>query len=710
MSKNIFTLLTGAALLLNIHFLSGQNSISGTVKSNRDKVLSGANIVIKNTNAGAASDQEGRYAIHGLKDGNYEIRVSYFGFETVERPVKLSGEDVSLDFVLQETSIDLNAVVVTGTRTEKSLKNTPVLTQSINIRELLNKDATDITQALESVVPGIEFSNTASGKSVSLQGLDPQYMLFLVDGERLAGDTYGDIDYSRINMAAIERIEVVKGAASTLYGSNALGGVINIITKTPSRKLDLFASSRFSKFNTRNYQLSAGSKAGKFSTQTSVVFDKTDGYDLLEGNSYRTQEREDALVINEILKYSHSRNFLVEARLSVLNKNRDNTSEELYDRRNRDLTYGMKASWFINPENTVTLSWNSDNYELLNKVSEDEQESDYDNLYNNARLLGNFNLTKWSILTAGAEYICEKLDAPRNNIEDQSHIDYIVYAQEDIRLGEKLNVLGGFRAHNNSQYGWHYTPQVSALYKMGHLALRSNFGMGYKTPSLKEKYMSFQIPAPGPPMFLVGYEGLKPETSKYTSLSAEYTRRGVSFSVSLYNNDIADMITENLDEYTVKPGGIIEYAYRNYDHVRLKGVDVLLKTKVARNLLVSGTVTFSEKYDEVAGKAFDNVRNFTGKFNADYNLNTCCYNLDLNLQSNYYGAKSIYLMDEKTHQTRKVDLESFSLWKLTSTHTFKSNYFVKAGLDNIFNFKDKSGGYNHGTPGRVFFAGVGIHL
>ncbi len=710
MSKNIFTLLTGAALLLNIHFLSGQNSISGTVKSNRDKVLSGANIVIKNTNAGAASDQEGRYAIHGLKDGNYEIRVSYFGFETVERPVKLSGEDVSLDFVLQETSIDLNAVVVTGTRTEKSLKNTPVLTQSINIRELLNKDATDITQALESVVPGIEFSNTASGKSVSLQGLDPQYMLFLVDGERLAGDTYGDIDYSRINMAAIERIEVVKGAASTLYGSNALGGVINIITKTPSRKLDLFASSRFSKFNTRNYQLSAGSKAGKFSTQTSVVFDKTDGYDLLEGNSYRTQEREDALVINEILKYSHSRNFLVEARLSVLNKNRDNTSEELYDRRNRDLTYGMKASWFINPENTVTLSWNSDNYELLNKVSEDEQESDYDNLYNNARLLGNFNLTKWSILTAGAEYICEKLDAPRNNIEDQSHIDYIVYAQEDIRLGEKLNVLGGFRAHNNSQYGWHYTPQVSALYKMGHLALRSNFGMGYKTPSLKEKYMSFQIPAPGPPMFLVGYEGLKPETSKYTSLSAEYTRRGVSFSVSLYNNDIADMITENLDEYTVKPGGIIEYAYRNYDHVRLKGVDVLLKTKVARNLLVSGTVTFSEKYDEVADKAFDNVRNFTGKFNADYNLNTCCYNLDLNLQSNYYGAKSIYLMDEKTHQTRKVDLESFSLWKLTSTHTFKSNYFVKAGLDNIFNFKDKSGGYNHGTPGRVFFAGVGIHL
>lgn len=69
----------------------------------------------------------------------------------------------------------------------------------------------------------MEFASTAAGKSLTLQGIDPQYTVFLVDGERIAGDTYGDIDYSRINMADVERIEVVKGAGSTLYGSNALG-------------------------------------------------------------------------------------------------------------------------------------------------------------------------------------------------------------------------------------------------------------------------------------------------------------------------------------------------------------------------------------------------------------------------------------------------------------------------------------------------------
>jgi outer membrane receptor for ferrienterochelin and colicins len=710
MLKNISALLAGMAILLGSLVGNAQNIISGTVRTTDNKILPGANVTIKNTTLGAASDSEGRYSIQGLKDGAYELRVSFFGYETVEKPVTLSGNKINLDFTLQETSIDLNAVVVTGTRTEKNLKNTPVLTQSIGIRELLNKDVSDIAGALEASVPGIEFSSTAAGKSVSLQGIDPQYMLFLVDGERLAGETYGNIDYSRINMAGIERIEVVKGAGSTLYGSNALGGVINVITKTPVQKFTLAASSRFSKYNTQNYQLSIGSKAGKFSTQTSVVFDNTNGYDLLKGDSYRTQEREDALVINEVLKFSPSGNFQMEGRVSFLIKNRDNTSASLYDRRNSDFTYGAKATWFINAKNNFSLSWNSDNYELLNKITKDNLESDYNNLYQNARLLGNFHLAKWNLLTAGTEYISENLTAPRNKIEDKSNTDFIFYAQEDIRLSENLTFTGGLRAHNNSEYGWHYTPQVAAMFKIWHFAFRGNFGMGYKTPSLKEKYMSFQIPAPGPPMFLVGFEGLKPETSKYTSISAEYTRQGVSFSVSGYKNDISDMISENLDEFTVKPGGIIEYTYRNYDHVMVKGIDILLKTDVVKNFIFSGLVSFSEKYDHMKEKVFENARKFNGKFNTDYHWSSGIYLLDLNLQSNFYGKKTISLMDEVTHKNQDLDLKAFSLWKITSTHTFRSKYFIRAGVDNIFNFMDSSGGYNNGTPGRTVFLGLGLHL
>jgi outer membrane receptor for ferrienterochelin and colicins len=248
------------------------------------------------------------------------------------------------------------------------------------------------------------------------------------------------------------------------------------------------------------------------------------------------------------------------------------------------------------------------------------------------------------------------------------------------------------------------------MYKIWHLAFRGNYSMGYKTPTLKEKYMNFQIPAPGPPMFLVGVEDLEPETSKYASFSTEYTRKGVSFSVSIYRNKISNMISENLETYTVKPGGIIEYAYQNYEEVLLEGVDILLKTKITKNLLFSGTTTFSKKIDEISGEEFKNVRNFTGKFNLDYGIGIKKYKLNLNLQSNFYGARSINLMDERTHQVEKIDLSSFSLWKLTSTHTINSKFSVKIGIKNIFDFIDESGGYNNGTPGRTFFAGLSIRL
>lgn len=690
--------------------LSAQNSISGNIKSSTDGPLPGANVVIKNTTAGTASDAEGNFEIKGLKNGEYTVRASFFGYGTAERKVSLSGGSTVVNFELVETAIDLDAVVVTGTRTEKSLANTPILTQTINFRELQKKDVTDITQALEFVVPGMEFASTATGKSLSLQGIQPQYMVFLVDGERLAGETFGDVDYSRINMADIERIEVVKGASSTLYGSNALGGVVNIITKRPEKGLDVAISSRFSKFNTQNQQLSIGSKLGKFSTQTSVVFDKTDGYDLQEENSYRTQEKEDALVISEHLKYSVTKQLELEGTLSLMDKNRDNSAVNLLDRKNRSLTYGAKGTYFFNPKSNIVLSWNSDNYEILDKVGDGELNSVYDNLNNTARLLGSFHLAEWNLLTVGTEYNDENLTASRNKIVGQTNTDFIMFAQEDIQLGENIDIIGGVRAHNNSEYGWHVTPQVSAMFKIWHFSIRGNYSLGYKTPTLKEKYMDFKLPIPGPPMFLIGNEDLKPETSRYGSLSLEYTCLGVSFSVSVYRNHILDMISEDMDKYSVKPGGIIEYTYRNYEEVLLKGIDILLRSKIVKNLYFNGAVTFSEKYDQLVGKEFANVRNFTGKFSLNYNLTSGIYQLNTNLQSNFYGAQTINLMDDTTHEESELELDSFSLWKLTTTHTFKTKYHLKLGVDNVFDFLDSSGGYNSGTPGRVFFVGLGLNI
>ena len=135
-------------------------------------------------------------------------------------------------------SYDLGELVVTGTRVPKLLKDTPVQTRLITSAQISRSDATDIRDLLQQEMPGLEFTYAMNQQThLNFNGQGGQSVLFLVDGERLAGETMDDIDFSRLDMNNVDRIEIVKGAASALYGSNAGGGVVNIITKnaTPAR-------------------------------------------------------------------------------------------------------------------------------------------------------------------------------------------------------------------------------------------------------------------------------------------------------------------------------------------------------------------------------------------------------------------------------------------------------------------------------------------
>lgn len=142
-------------------------------------------------------------------------------------------------------SVNMEDVVITATRTPLPLKKTPVITRVITARDLESRGVATIQEALENELAGVEFHQAGYGTSLSIQGLDARYVLFLVNGERMAGETYGNIDYARIPVSNIERIEIVRGASSVLYGSNAMGAVVNIITKMPQKQVEVNASLRY---------------------------------------------------------------------------------------------------------------------------------------------------------------------------------------------------------------------------------------------------------------------------------------------------------------------------------------------------------------------------------------------------------------------------------------------------------------------------------
>lgn len=169
----------------------------------------------------------------------------YTAISTICTTITAYGE-IKTEIISPDSLVyNMDEIVVTATRTPLMLKETPVITRVITAKEIDRRGVATLQEALEGELAGVEFHQAGYGSSLSFQGLDARYVLFLIDGERMAGETYGNVDYARIPVANIDRIEIVKGASSVLYGSNAMGAVVNIITKMPKDKVEIDASMRY---------------------------------------------------------------------------------------------------------------------------------------------------------------------------------------------------------------------------------------------------------------------------------------------------------------------------------------------------------------------------------------------------------------------------------------------------------------------------------
>ena len=178
----------------------------------------------------------------------------------------------------KDTTFNMREVVVTATRTPKLLNDVPIQTRVISAADIAKTDASDVQDLLQQELPGVEFSYAMNQQThMNFSGFGGQSILILVDGERLAGETMDDVDFTRLNMANVQRIEIVKGAASALYGSNAGGGVINIITKDGSgawtdNPWTLNVNARIARHNEQRYGGSLGLNGKHLSNTLNVNY------------------------------------------------------------------------------------------------------------------------------------------------------------------------------------------------------------------------------------------------------------------------------------------------------------------------------------------------------------------------------------------------------------------------------------------------------
>ncbi|MEJ2635354.1 MAG: TonB-dependent receptor [Calditrichia bacterium] len=262
---------------------SSSGTISGTIKdASSGEMLTGTNIYLKDTHMGTAAGSHGEFTISNIPPGAYMLMVNMLGYETIEKQLSIhAGEDLSFNFELNPVALNMGNVVVTATRSQELVTSVPVATEILGAKELQETNAQNVGQALESIGGALvkSYGPVGSLETISLRGSTDSQVLVLVDGQRLNDAQSGSVDLSQIPLDAVEKIEVVKGGHSALYGSDAVGGVINIITKSKARDKGLDASwhSTMGSFNTQIHDFSVGQGLGNLDYFVSYNRTQTNG-------------------------------------------------------------------------------------------------------------------------------------------------------------------------------------------------------------------------------------------------------------------------------------------------------------------------------------------------------------------------------------------------------------------------------------------------
>ncbi|REG90818.1 TonB-dependent receptor plug domain-containing protein [Flavobacterium aquicola] len=405
-----------------------------------------------------------------------------------------------------QTNELLEVMVVTGTRTERVLSSLPLPMTIITSAEIAKTGVTRLNEILSEQTGIILIPDESGFEGIQMQGLDSAYTMVLIDGVPLVGRSAGVLDLSRVSVGNIERIEIVKGASSALYGSEAMGGVINVITKKP--KKDIFSGSlsyRYATFNTNDANANFLWKKKKFSANLFANYYSSDGYDLDKSTPLKNLENFYNYTIQPKLYYDFSENLKLIVSNRFYNQKMDNVAIIDAGNYKGDAT---ENEW--NSQVKLEHKWNSkfySEYELYatnyknDSFLNDENDVLYDKAYYNQWLFRPEVRTTFSIknnkLTAGVGMNYETLDRTyfSKNVEFTSEY---VFVQYDWNPSEKWNILAGFRYDNHSEYASQFSPKLAVNYKINSdFSLKGSVGYGYKAPDFRQLYFDFSNPSVG---------------------------------------------------------------------------------------------------------------------------------------------------------------------------------------------------------------------
>lgn len=654
-----------------------------------------------------------------------------------------------------DRTYNLNPVVVTGSGHHQRLKSTATPVRVLSSQEISEQGITTFDGALTRMMPQASMAPNAMGTFLRLNGLGNKYILILINGQKLSGDISNNVDLNRINMARVKRVEVLDGAASSLYGSDAIAGVINIITDQPTQNLiSITSDTKVSDHGIMTEAVSLDIYKNGFGSYTSFSHDQADSYqtndeEYVKGSEPQTQKTIAPFftgyrsnIIGQKFTYAPTQHLALNAGLDYSYKitNRPETRSDItggtdYEMRYKGLRWNVGGIYKFTNRHSLQADFTVDRFRYGKEYDVETktyQIGDYVQSKKQRMMEGELKailgITTHSTTIFGTDWRKDYLVATSGNI-DQHVSTLAAYAQHEMKFLKDFTATFGLRYTHHETFNNHLTPKLSLMYAPGSFRFRATYSAGFRAPGLDELYYHYYAVNRGKPQISFGNQDLKPEDSHYFSLNAEYRTHLIAISLTGYLNRINDMIVKqkiDVDDTALamlqrefpemteaEASKLVSYAlYQNSDKGDVKGMQLNISANILPGLNISANYvyTYARYKSGEAWQTLERSIRHAATIAVNYHHSWRQYALNVNLNGR---------LQSKTYYPDYEDAPGFGIWNLNTTyslHFLKGVLFKPSlGIDNIFDKVDRridasDRKYALYTPGRMFVIGGTIKL
>jgi outer membrane receptor for ferrienterochelin and colicins len=657
----------------------------------------------------------------------------------------------------------LDEVIITATRTIRQLSSLPLPAQIITKKDIKRSNSIRLNDILNEQTGLITVPDFGGGEGIQLQGLDSQYTLILLDGVPLVGRSAGTLDLSRITVGNIKQIEVVKGASSSLYGSEALAGVINIITETPKNGFHGNVNYRIGTFNTNDISTTINYKKQKLGVSTFFNRYSSNGYDLNKTDTLKTVDPFRNFTVNTKVTYdfNDATNLFISGKYYTQNQDYIASTTLEGESDINEWNTHLKLSHTHSKRWSSYFEFYATRYKAKSYLDNQDGSRSSDSFYNQLLIRPEFRVTfnpnDKNAFIGGVGFNHETLDRTSFSLQPKFNSPYL-YLQYDGNLTEKLNVIAGARFDSHNKYESQFSPKAAIRYEINDkIAVKGSLGYGFKAPDFRQLYFAFTNATVG--YTVLGYnavstaipeleaqgqianiivaisefeDALKPENSVSTNIGVDFKISSeLKFGLNLFKNNINDLIDTRI--VANKTNGQNVFSYYNVNKVYTQGLEFNTRWKPTNQLKISGGYQLLFAKDTDTENAFEDgdvfarenpsspsfqlkKSDYFGLYNRSRHMANLKlfyaipkWHMDTNIRGTYRSKYGILDSNGNSYLDAYDDfVDGYTIIDFALNKTFYNNYQLGYGIDNLFDFTDTQNISN--IAGRIIYAKLNIQF